>query len=155
MFPLTSVLFLAVGVVFVLLSIVERWILINWYMQMSESSWFFWGMNIPYIEHPEGIKEFVKYRSKLFFIVGFAHVVFGVVLMPFSDFPLLILIWALPMVFLSLYLRAASIDKALEINRRPIHERQSPKKVCPKCGREIWLDLKIYPYCGEELLDQV
>lgn len=118
MFPLSSVLFLAVGAVFVLLSIVERWILINWYMKMSESTWFFWGMNIPYIKNPEGVKEFVKYRSKLSFIVGFAYVVFGVVLIPFPDFPLLILVWVLLVVFLSLYLRAVLIDKALEINRR-------------------------------------
>jgi hypothetical protein len=153
MFPLISVLFLAVGVASVLFSIVERWILIDWYMNMSESTWFFWGMSAPYIKYPEGIKEFVKYRSKLGFIIGFVHVVFGVVLIPFPDFPLLILVWGFLIISLSLCLRATFINKASEINRKPIHVRQRPKKVCPKCGREIWSDLKICPSCGEKLFD--
>lgn len=142
------------GGVFIVVSIVERWILIEWYREMSEGSWFFWGGSFPYIESPEGREEFVKHRSSAFFILGFIHLVVGVILTPFPEIWFLILIWIFALIPVTLALRADFIDLALGINRKHQLARVHPKKTWPKCRREVWLDLKICPYCGEKLKDQ-
>ena len=125
----------------------------NWYVEMGEWSWFFWGRSIPYIKNPEGRKEFVKYSSKKYFILGSIHFAVGVILIPFSEIGVLILAWALIMIPVMLSIRSNLINVASEINQK--HAPASrPKKTCQKCGKEMRFDFKICPYCGEKLQDQ-
>ena len=160
MFSVISVLFLIFGVVFTLFSIVNRWILMNWYLEMSESSWFFWGMSLPYIKSREGRREFIKYQSTAIFVLGLIHLVVGGVLIPFSYNIqwLMLLVWLVLMGGAIMGLRAIFIDVASEINRkhwvaqkRLMHA--GIKSVCRKCGREIREDLRICPDCGELLFE--
>lgn len=152
LFSFTSVCLLLVGVVFILWGIVERRFLIYWYQDMGEHSWFFWMANLPYIEHLDGIQEFVNYRSKMFFALGSIHLVVGVIFIPLPDIWPLMFVWTLLLLLIGLALRYDYIDVALEINRKYSHQL-TPKKVCPKCGKELWLDLKICPRCEEKLRD--
>ncbi len=160
MFSVISVVFLIFGVGFILFSIVHRWILMNWYLGMSESSWFFWGWSVPYIESREGRREFIKYQSTVVFVFGFACMVVGGVLIPFSyDIQfLMFLVWLVLMFGAMMSLRAHFIDVASEINhkhwvaqKRLMHT--GIKSVCRKCGREIREDLRICPDCGELLFE--
>jgi len=155
MTSLTSTLFFLAGGAFVLFSIAERWILIHWYHIASESehSWFFWGMNLPYIEDPDALEEFVKYRSKIVFFLGLVHLAVGVFLMPLPDFPLSILVWVLLIFLFSLSIRSHLVTVAIEINEKYALPPR-PRHICPKCGKETLLDFKICPRCGEPLSDQ-
>jgi len=146
-------IFLIVGGLLISIGISDRWLLIYWYQDMTEHSWFFWGMNLPYIEHPDGVEEFVKYRSKTFFMLGFIHLVVGAVLVPLPDFWILLPFWVLSIFILSLVLRYHLVDVALGINRK-YSSSPCAKKVCPKCGKELLLNYKICPQCGESLPDQ-
>ena len=127
----------------------------NWYVGMNESDWFFWGFSVPYIKRRDGRKEFVKYQSKILFILGLIHIVLGVVLIPFPDsgFGMFVL-WLFMMFGVIMALRSHFIDVASGINRKYLHARKRPTKVCPKCGREMWADLKICTGCGELLFEQ-
>lgn len=152
MFSITSILFLIAGGVFVLFSLIMRWILVHWYSAMDEWSWFFWGGNIPYIETEEGVEEFVKYNSDRLLFLGVVHLLVGIVLTPFPDFWLLLPVWFFAMVIVSLALRADLIDKAFEVNQK-YAPPPTPNKVCPECGKVMWLNLKICPNCEEPLPD--
>ena len=155
MFSVTSVIFLFVGVVFILIGIVHRWVLMNWYLEMSESNWFFWGRSVPYIKSREGRREFVKYESKAFFVLGFIPLIVGGVLIPFSYNiqVLMLLIWFVLMFGAMFGLRSHFIDVASEINRKHWRAQKRPIRVCKKCGREIREDLRICPGCGELLFE--
>jgi hypothetical protein len=117
---LFSLFFFLFGGVFILFSIVNRWVLMNWYLGMSESSWFFWGRSIPYIRSRDGRREFVKCQSKISFVLGLIHLPVGGVLIPFSYNTglLIFVIWLVLLLVAAMSLRFYFIDLALEINRR-------------------------------------
>lgn len=152
MFSITSILFLLAGGVFVSFSLIMRWILVHWYLAMDEWGWFFWGGNIPYIETEEGVEEFVKYSSDRLFFLGLAHLLVGTILTPFPDFWLLLPVWFFVIVIVGLALRADLIDKAFEV-RQKYAPPPKPNKVCPKCGKGMWLNFKTCPNCEEPLPD--
>jgi hypothetical protein len=114
-----SLFFFLFGGVFILFSIVNRWVLMNWYLRMSESSWY-WGHSIPYIKSRDGRREFVKCESKIFFVLGLIHLGVGGVLIPFSYNTglLIFVIWLVLLLVAAMSLRFYFIDLALEINRR-------------------------------------
>lgn len=112
--------FFLLGGVLILFSIVDRWVLMNWYLGMSESSWYFWWRSTPYIRSRDGRREFVKCRSKIFSVLGLIHLAVGGVLIPFSYNTglLIFVIWLVLLLVAIMSLRSYFIDLALEINRR-------------------------------------
>ncbi len=140
MFSVTSTIFIFIGVGLILLGVLQRWVFVGWYREMSEWSWFFLGSTVPYIDNPDGRAEFAKTISGVFLVEGAIHVVAGVILLPFPDFPLLFVVWFVLILVITLVQRGAFIEVAMEINRKYAQPRVSSKKACPKCGREMLVD---------------